>query len=211
MLKVYPDSYDEVRGHLRETAVQSETVRQREAKIMAIQDWPTIAVHDAPRIKPLPMEPEMSHDRSHALDHVVLVLFENRALDNLLGHLYGPEDDKTFEGVIGNDLSNPIPEWAEHGAERNAVSYAVTDDMDAPNPDSGEEYFRPRPPTHANAARRLRLRDRREVLPRRASFGRVTGGHVSPTRGPMNSPSVRGARVTAARAQGRLDLIRSCG
>ena len=83
----------------------------------------------------------MGHDRSHALDHVVLVLFENRSLDNLLGHLYGPEDGRTFEGVIGKDLSNPIPEWAEHGAERGTVPYAVTTDMDAPNPDSGEEYF----------------------------------------------------------------------
>lgn len=60
----------------------------------------------------------MSHDRAHAMDHVVLVLFENRSLDNLLGHLYGLEDDKAFEGVAGKDLSNPIPEWAEHGAER---------------------------------------------------------------------------------------------
>ena len=55
-----------------------------------------------------------SRDRSHAMDHVVLVIFENRSLDNLLGHLYGPEDGKTFEGVIGKDLSNPVPEWAEH-------------------------------------------------------------------------------------------------
>jgi phospholipase C len=83
----------------------------------------------------------MAIDRSHGLDHVVLVLFENRSLDNLLGHLYGPEDGKTFEGVIGKDLSNPIPEWAEHGAERKAVPYTVGTDMDAPNPDSGEEYF----------------------------------------------------------------------
>ena len=68
----------------------------------------------------------MSHSRSQALDHVVLVLFENRSLDNLLGHLYGPEDGKTFEGVIGKELSNPIPEWAEHGAERKVVPYTVT-------------------------------------------------------------------------------------
>ena len=60
-------------------------------------------------------------DRSNAFDHVVLVLFENRSLDNVLGHLYGPEDGKTFEGVIGKDLSNPIPAWAEHGAERKVV------------------------------------------------------------------------------------------
>jgi phospholipase C len=83
----------------------------------------------------------VSNDRSNALDHIVLVLFENRSFDNLLGHLYGPEDGKTFEGVIGKELSNPIPEWAEHGAEREAVPYAVATDMDAPNPDSGEEYY----------------------------------------------------------------------
>src|SRR5579871_3006221 len=75
------------------------------------------------------------------MDHVVLVLFENRSFDNVLGHLYGPGDGKRFEGVLGRDLSNPIPEWAEHGAERRTVPYTVATDMDAPNPDSGEEYF----------------------------------------------------------------------
>ena len=39
----------------------------------------------------------MSPGRSHAMDHVVLVLFENRSLDNMLGHLCAPEDGKTFE------------------------------------------------------------------------------------------------------------------
>ncbi len=38
--------------------------------------------------------------RAQALDHVVVVLFENRSLDNMLGHLYGPGDGKTFEGGI---------------------------------------------------------------------------------------------------------------
>ncbi len=80
-------------------------------------------------------------DRSHALDHIVVVLFENRSLDNVLGHLYGPGDGKNFDGVIGKDLSNPIPGWAEHGAERKVVPYTVATDMDSPNPDSGEEYF----------------------------------------------------------------------
>jgi phospholipase C len=58
----------------------------------------------------------------------------------VLGHLYGPEDGKTFEGVIGKNLTNPIPEWAEHGAERQVVPYTVATDMDNPNPDTGEEY-----------------------------------------------------------------------
>ncbi len=80
-------------------------------------------------------------DRSRALDHIVVVLFENRSLDNVLGHLYGPGDGKTFDGVIGKDLSNPIPAWAEHGADRQVVPYTVATDMDSPNPDSGEEYY----------------------------------------------------------------------
>jgi phospholipase C len=78
-------------------------------------------------------------DRSHALDKIVVVLFENRSLDNMLGHLYGPEDGKTFDGVIGKNLSNPVPDWAEHGADRKLVPYEVATDMDAPSPDSGEE------------------------------------------------------------------------
>ncbi|MGD0393738.1 MAG: alkaline phosphatase family protein [Acidimicrobiales bacterium] len=82
----------------------------------------------------------MPEDRSHAMDHIVVVLFENRSLDNVLGHLYGREDGKTFDGVIGKDLSNPIPEWAEDGADRKVVPYTVATDMDSPNPDSGEEY-----------------------------------------------------------------------
>src|SRR6478752_726663 len=78
--------------------------------------------------------------RANALDHVVVVLFENRSLDNMLGRLYGPEDGKTFEGVLGKDLSNPIPVWAEHGADRKVVPYGIASEMDSPNPDSGEEY-----------------------------------------------------------------------
>ena len=38
------------------------------------------------------------------MDHVVVVMFENRSLDNVLGHLYGPDDGKKFEGVIGKGL-----------------------------------------------------------------------------------------------------------
>ncbi len=76
-----------------------------------------------------------------ALDHVVVVLFENRSLDNVLGHLYGPGDGKDFEGVLGKELSNPIPDWAEHGAERKVVPYSVATDLDSPSPDSGEEWY----------------------------------------------------------------------
>ena len=36
-------------------------------------------------------------DRSCALDNIVVVLFENRSLDNVLGRLYGPDDGKSFD------------------------------------------------------------------------------------------------------------------
>jgi len=76
----------------------------------------------------------------HRFDHVVSVMFENRSFDNLLGRLYEPGEAASFEGVIGKDLSNPIPQWTADGADRNVVPYRVAASMDAPNPDSGEEY-----------------------------------------------------------------------
>jgi phospholipase C len=74
------------------------------------------------------------------MDHVVLVLFENRSFDNLLGHLYQPGEVPSFEGVIGKELTNPIPTWAEHGGENDVVPYGVAASMDSPDPDPGEEY-----------------------------------------------------------------------
>jgi phospholipase C len=82
----------------------------------------------------------MAVSRANALDHVVLVIFENRSFDNLLGRLYQPGEVPSFEGVIGKDLSNPVPPWAEHGKEHGAVPYEVASGMDAPDPDPGEEY-----------------------------------------------------------------------
>jgi phospholipase C len=67
-------------------------------------------------------------------------MFENRSFDNLLGRLYQPGEVKSFEGVIGKDLKNPIPEWAQNGADRKFVPYIVAPNMNTPSPDSGEEY-----------------------------------------------------------------------
>ena len=80
----------------------------------------------------------------NALDHVVVVMFENRSFDNLLGRLYEPGEVTSFEGVLDKDLSNPVPSWAEHGADPGVVPYGVAPNMDTPNPDPGEEY------THVN-------------------------------------------------------------
>ncbi len=83
----------------------------------------------------------MAHpSRDNAMDHVVVVMFENRSFDNLLGRLYQPGEVESFEGVIGRGFSNPIPGWAEHGADRGVVPYGVATNMDTPNPDPGEEY-----------------------------------------------------------------------
>ena len=43
----------------------------------------------------------MTPDRLNATDHVVLVLFENRSFDNMLGRLCGSGDGKSFEGAWG--------------------------------------------------------------------------------------------------------------
>ena len=67
-------------------------------------------------------------------------MFENRSFDNVLGRLYEPGEVAAFEGVLGKELSNPIPSWAEHGADRGVVAYGVAPNMDTPNPDPGEEY-----------------------------------------------------------------------
>jgi len=67
-------------------------------------------------------------------------MFENRSFDNLLGHLYEPGEVKAFEGVINKDLKNPIPAWAQNGADRKFVPYGVATNMNTPQPDSGEEY-----------------------------------------------------------------------
>ncbi len=80
-------------------------------------------------------------DRSNALDHVVVIMFENRSFDNLLGRLYEPGEVPVFEGVTGRDLSNPVPEWAvDAGTSPKLVPYGIADGMNTPSPDPGEEY-----------------------------------------------------------------------
>jgi phospholipase C len=80
-------------------------------------------------------------DRSNALDHVVVIMFENRSFDNLLGRLYEPGEVPFFEGVTGRELSNPVPDWAvDAGASPRLVPYGIAADMNTPSPDPGEEY-----------------------------------------------------------------------
>jgi len=79
-------------------------------------------------------------DRSSALDHIVVIMFENRSFDNLLGRLYAPGEVASFEGVTGKNLANPIPDWAREAAGPSVVPYGVAASMNSPSPDPGEEY-----------------------------------------------------------------------
>ena len=69
-------------------------------------------------------------------------MFENRSFDNLLGRLYEPGEVASFEGVLGRELSNPIPEWAEDSAERDSVAYGVASSVNTPSLDPGEDLDR---------------------------------------------------------------------
>jgi len=81
-----------------------------------------------------------SPDRRAALDHVVVLMFENRSFDNLLGQLYQPGEVASFDGVLGKELANPVPEWARDRPDRLEVSYSEAATMNTPTPDPGEEY-----------------------------------------------------------------------
>src|SRR5258708_1882049 len=79
-------------------------------------------------------------DRGNALDHIVVLMFENRSFDNLLGRLYEPGEVPLFDGVLGKELSNPIPIWARDVTGRTEVPYGTAPNMNSPNSDPGEEY-----------------------------------------------------------------------
>jgi phospholipase C len=78
--------------------------------------------------------------RDNAIDHVVVIMFENRSFDNLLGRLYQPGEVASFEGVLGREFSNPVPDWCADPGGRKDVPYAIATDMNTPDPDPGEEY-----------------------------------------------------------------------
>lgn len=78
-------------------------------------------------------------DPRRALDHIVVLMFENRSFDNILGALYQPGEKPRFEGVLGKALSNPIPSGVP-GSENRVVPAHRSTDLDTPDPDPGEEH-----------------------------------------------------------------------
>jgi phospholipase C len=85
--------------------------------------------------------------------HVVVLMLENRSFDNLLGYLYSQKypvpPEQKFEGVDGQNISNPIPpNWQfkdKHGTLVAKVPVAPISDVNLtaispPYPDPGEDY-----------------------------------------------------------------------
>ncbi len=73
------------------------------------------------------------------LDHIVVLMFENRSFDNLLGYLYNTGDVPRFEGVQGRSLSNQVPHDVL-GTGPHEVEVHPATSMASPYPDPGEEY-----------------------------------------------------------------------
>ncbi len=75
------------------------------------------------------------------IEHVVVLMLENRSFDNILGYLYDPgnpppfnkKPPANFEGVSGKNLSNP-------GPNNTTVNVGKGDVLTDPNPDPGEPY-----------------------------------------------------------------------
>lgn len=73
-------------------------------------------------------------------DHLVVVMFENRSFDNLMGYLYAdqaPPGGQTFDG-LHDGLSNSTRDGHAVAAHRYSGPTDVV--MSSPRPDPGEEY-----------------------------------------------------------------------
>jgi phospholipase C len=78
-------------------------------------------------------------DRDRRLDHIVVLMFENRSFDNLLGRLYSPEEVPSFEGILDRRFSNPVPGVLRTSGP-SSVATLFAPNLDTPDPDPGEEY-----------------------------------------------------------------------
>ncbi|HMQ69779.1 MAG TPA: alkaline phosphatase family protein [Ignavibacteria bacterium] len=87
---------------------------------------------ELPPLLPVPDKP--------GFDHLVVLMFENRSFDNLLGYLYpkgNVPDGQTFNGLADGDYSNPSPDGT---VEAHIYKGSTDFIMRSPDPDPGEEY-----------------------------------------------------------------------
>lgn len=80
------------------------------------------------------------------IDHIVVLMLENRSFDNMLGWLHDPKNPPPFDDIpaegrringVTADTFNPIPDFAGGGKVRVSKGEVMTN----PNPDPGEEYY----------------------------------------------------------------------
>lgn len=83
----------------------------------------------------------MADNQLGRIEHIVVLMLENRSFDNLLGWLYDPANPApfnqapppNFEGVSGKNLSNPT-------TDGRAIPVGKGANPTAPYPDPGESY-----------------------------------------------------------------------
>ena len=87
---------------------------------------------------PLPGEAQV--DPLTRFDKLVVLMFENRSFDNLLGYLYPA--GQGFNGLNDGSYPNPVPSYINDGRAFVAPrpSPGTDADMQNPNPDPGEPY-----------------------------------------------------------------------
>ena len=83
-----------------------------------------------------------------SIDHIIVLMLENRSFDHLVGRLYHPDNappfdavprGQPFEGLAGKDLSNPIPPRYQK-ANRAAVHVGKAAAPNIPRLNPGEGY-----------------------------------------------------------------------
>lgn len=95
---------------------------------------------EAPAPVPTPTGSLPPRPDGPGFDHLVVVMYENRSFDNILGHLYTDASLSTGESYDG--LTSEHSNTTAKGHEVPAFRYAGSTDvvMSSPSPDPGEEF-----------------------------------------------------------------------
>lgn len=114
------------RNFLKISAAATAVAGTKISKVLADE------ADELPPLLPVPEKP--------GFDHLVVLMFENRSFDNILGNLYPPgtiPDGQNFNGVANGSYSNPSPDG-------KVAAHVYSGDTDvimrSPTPDPGEEY-----------------------------------------------------------------------
>lgn len=132
-----PEAADEARRRSRRAFLRGSAIAAAGAAVgaggVAVASQRGAAL-PAPAVPPRP--------EGTGFDHLVVLMYENRSFDNLMGRLYGSGSvpvptGQSFEGVT-DEHSNPGP----GGSTVSAHVYGGSTDeiMSSPRPDPGEEY-----------------------------------------------------------------------